>query len=110
MRSSNWTWKMEYLYVDLGSLNIAGAFSAASPAPGTLSPLAGTVAARSHLTDNILRVGFSANSVQLSRSTDFSQRSSSHAPDCTGASEILANVVIGAFVLRGRTPPRIQFH
>ena len=57
-RASNWTWKVEYLYVDLGSLNISGPFSAPNSPNFGYAPLAGTIAARSHITDNILRVGF----------------------------------------------------
>ena len=57
-RASNWTWKVEYLYVDLGSLNIAGLYSAPNTPNFGFTPLTGTLAARSHLTDNILRVGF----------------------------------------------------
>jgi outer membrane immunogenic protein len=42
-----WTWKAEYLYVDLGSLNL----SAAGPTPSTVN-------VHAHFADNILRVGF----------------------------------------------------
>ncbi len=43
----NWTWKAEYLYVDLGSLNL----SAAGPAPTTIN-------VHANFTDNIVRFGF----------------------------------------------------
>jgi outer membrane immunogenic protein len=42
----NWTWKVEYLYIDLGSLSGAGT-----------DPLAGTFNWNAKFTDNIVRVG-----------------------------------------------------
>jgi outer membrane immunogenic protein len=57
--SPNWTWKLEYLYVDLGSLDTSTSFAAA-PAGGAvsfLSPLNGTMTTHTHFTDNIVRVG-----------------------------------------------------
>jgi outer membrane immunogenic protein len=57
---ANWTWKAEYLYLDLGSLDSGTSFSSVLP-PGrgnsNISPLAGTVAMHSHFADNIIRVG-----------------------------------------------------
>jgi len=48
--AGSWTWKLEYLYVDLGS--IAGTF------PGRTFPGAGeTLTAQSRFTDNMLRAG-----------------------------------------------------
>jgi opacity protein-like surface antigen len=45
--SSNWTWKLEYLYVSLGSLSTVG-----------LDPILGPYSwSTSRITDNILRVG-----------------------------------------------------
>lgn len=47
---SNWTWKAEYLYADLGSINVS--------APGGTAFLpADAVAVHARFTDNILRVG-----------------------------------------------------
>ena len=53
----NWTWKLEYLYVDLGSLNTSTSLAAASSDPTIASPLATSITTRTHFTDNILRVG-----------------------------------------------------
>jgi outer membrane immunogenic protein len=56
----NWTWKGEYLYLDLGLLDSVTSFSGVFP-PGRggpiISPLTGTVALHSHFVDNIVRVG-----------------------------------------------------
>ena len=54
----NWTWKLEYLYLDLGSLNSSTSFAAA-PSVGSnfFSPLNGTMTTHTHFTDNIVRVG-----------------------------------------------------
>ena len=55
--SPNWTWKVEYLYVDLGWVNdTVTPFSAAFTFP-SYTPLAGTVRTNTHFTDNIVRVG-----------------------------------------------------
>lgn len=52
---ANWTWKLEYLYLDLGSLNATTAFG------GNFVffslPLSGTIALHTHFTDNIVRIG-----------------------------------------------------
>lgn len=57
---ANWTWKAEYLYLDLGSLDSGTSFSSVVP-PGRgnpiMSPLTGTVALHTHFIDNIVRVG-----------------------------------------------------
>ncbi len=54
---ANWTWKLEYLYVDLGSLDAVSSFSGVIP-PGLLpSPASGTTTTHTHFTDNIVRVG-----------------------------------------------------
>jgi outer membrane immunogenic protein len=55
----NWTWKLEYLYLDLGSVNTAGPFALAAPAAAAqfLSPMTGTVTTHTRFTDNIVRVG-----------------------------------------------------
>jgi outer membrane immunogenic protein len=52
----NWTWKLEYLYLDLGSVNTAGSSFALAPSGGT-SALTGTITTHTHFTDTILRVG-----------------------------------------------------
>jgi outer membrane immunogenic protein len=59
---TGWTWKLEYLYVDLGSIDTAAPFPGAFvPIPGSqflaTSPFTGTVATHTRFTDNILRVG-----------------------------------------------------
>ncbi len=54
--SPNWTWRVEYLYVDLGSLDTLTSFAAASSSANA-SNLAGTVTTHTRFTDNILRVG-----------------------------------------------------
>jgi outer membrane immunogenic protein len=52
----NWTWKAEYLYVDLGWLETNTPFVAASN-NHFFTDLAGTVRTNTHFTDNIVRVG-----------------------------------------------------
>ncbi len=54
----SWTWKVEYLYVDLGSLDTSTSFAAISNTPAGYTPLAGTMTTHTRLTDNIVRVGF----------------------------------------------------
>lgn len=44
---NNWSWKAEYLYLDLGSLDLF--------APGPFSPA--TISAHAHFNDNLVRVG-----------------------------------------------------
>jgi outer membrane immunogenic protein len=53
---ANWTWKLEYLYLDLGSLEAVSSFSAPTSALSVL-PLTGSITAHTHFADNILRVG-----------------------------------------------------
>ncbi len=55
----NWTWKLEYLYIDLGSLNTSTSLDAplSGPLGGAFSDLVGTANIRTHFTDNIVRVG-----------------------------------------------------
>jgi outer membrane immunogenic protein len=52
----NWSWKVEYLYVDLGWAETNTPFIAAS---NTIfaGPLTGTVRTNTHFTDNVVRVG-----------------------------------------------------
>ena len=54
----NGTWKSEYLYLGLGSLNSSTSFAAA-PSVGSnfFSPLNETMTTHIHFTDNIVRVG-----------------------------------------------------
>lgn len=53
----NWTWKLEYLYVDLGSVD-TGTSVALAPSPSSsLSPLTGTINTHTHFADDIVRVG-----------------------------------------------------
>jgi outer membrane immunogenic protein len=57
---ANWTWKLEYLYLDLGSLDTTNPFPPAQPAPMSIfdiSPIRGTFTTHTHFTDNIVRVG-----------------------------------------------------
>ena len=57
----NWTWKLEYLYVDLGSVDTAAPITGGATLGlrGQLlfSAFTGAVAAHTHFTDNIFRVG-----------------------------------------------------
>jgi outer membrane immunogenic protein len=55
--SANWTWKLEYLYLDLGSLDTPGLFPATILGQGINTPLAGRMPLHTHFTDNIVRVG-----------------------------------------------------
>jgi outer membrane immunogenic protein len=52
----NWTWKLEYLYMDLGSLDTA---PAPFVMPNTIVAafITGTITTHTHFTDNIVRVG-----------------------------------------------------
>jgi outer membrane immunogenic protein len=50
--TERWTAKIEYLYMDLGHVDVAATSSVATVAPPQVS-----AAFRSHITDNILRVG-----------------------------------------------------
>ncbi len=52
---ANWTWKLEYLYLDLGSLDATTAFGGAFALTGL--PVTGTVALHTHFTANIVRIG-----------------------------------------------------
>jgi outer membrane immunogenic protein len=52
---AGWTWKLEYLYVDLGSLDTVSPFPAAVLSATT--PLTGAMTTHTRFTDNIMRVG-----------------------------------------------------
>jgi outer membrane immunogenic protein len=52
----NWTWKIEGLYMDLGTLDATGVTSGAS-APVGIAVTGGQVATHTHFTDGILRAG-----------------------------------------------------
>ena len=55
---ANWTWKIEYLYLDLGCLDTVSPFPAATPVAGGFStPFTGSMTTHTHFTDNIVRVG-----------------------------------------------------
>jgi outer membrane immunogenic protein len=53
-----WTWKLEYLYVDLGSLDtVASSTSPTFGIPGFFVASLGATTTHTHFTDNIVRVG-----------------------------------------------------
>jgi len=60
---AGWTWKLEYLFVDLGSLDTVAPFPGGSalvpevPTERFTSPFTGIIATHTHFTDNIVRVG-----------------------------------------------------
>jgi outer membrane immunogenic protein len=58
---AGWTWKVEYLYMDLGSLDFTAPFPAANPTGGPATtfttPFTGPLTTHTHFTDNIVRVG-----------------------------------------------------
>lgn len=54
---AGWTWKLEYLYVDLGSLDTVSPFPAANPRQFATAPFIGTITTHTQFTDNIVRVG-----------------------------------------------------
>jgi len=53
----NWTWKLEYLYLDLGSLDTTTPFGIAVFPGGFLFSTTGTITTHTHFTDNIVRAG-----------------------------------------------------
>ena len=57
--SPNWSWKVEYLYLDLGSVNTVGPFPPLTLVGffGASPTLSGTLTTHTHFTDNIVRVG-----------------------------------------------------
>ena len=52
--ADHWTWKAEYLYMDLGSLDDLD-----PPAPPTVTVTGGQTFTHTHYTDNIVRAGVS---------------------------------------------------
>jgi outer membrane immunogenic protein len=59
---AGWTWKAEYLYVDLGSLDTAAPFPGVfvpggNPLFPSTSPFTGAITTHTRFTDNIVRVG-----------------------------------------------------
>ncbi len=48
---ANWTWRLEYLYLDLGSLDVTASYT------GFGGASAGINITHIHFTDNIIRVG-----------------------------------------------------
>jgi outer membrane immunogenic protein len=55
--SQNWSWKLEYLYLDLGSLDASAPFVAVSSLPIGITDIVGATTYHAHFTDNIVRVG-----------------------------------------------------
>jgi outer membrane immunogenic protein len=60
--SAGWTWKLEYLYLDLGSLDTTAPFPPAVASTGhalqiQTTPFTGPLTTHTHFTDNIVRVG-----------------------------------------------------
>lgn len=53
---ANWSWKLEYLYLDLGSLNYSAPVGGIFPFVFPL-PVSGTIAMHTHFNENIVRVG-----------------------------------------------------
>jgi len=55
----NWTWKIEGLYIDLGTIDTTGvsAVNVAGPAPAFTSGSGGQLTTHTHFTDGILRAG-----------------------------------------------------
>jgi outer membrane immunogenic protein len=53
----NWTWKLEYLYLDLGSVDTTAPFVLLSPSPSVISNPTGNITTHTRFTDNIVRVG-----------------------------------------------------
>ncbi|MBN9603399.1 MAG: porin family protein [Afipia felis] len=52
----SWTWKAEYLYVDLGTVGVSSPIAMAS-GRSTYSDVTGTMTSRMRLTENIVRLG-----------------------------------------------------
>ena len=55
--ASNWTWKVEALYMDLGHLDTTGVTSGVSFGSNIISVSGGQVTTNTHFTDGILRGG-----------------------------------------------------
>ena len=53
----NWTWKLEYLYVNLGSVGAVGSFSGLTEVAGATSASTGASAASARFIDNVVRAG-----------------------------------------------------
>jgi outer membrane immunogenic protein len=53
----NWTWKLEYLYLDLGSIDTTTPFVLLSPHPASITNITGNITTHTHFTDNIIRAG-----------------------------------------------------
>jgi outer membrane immunogenic protein len=54
--TANWNWKLEYLYIDLGSLGANAPFALVNTDPD-FTPATGTINTHTHFRDNIVRVG-----------------------------------------------------
>jgi outer membrane immunogenic protein len=57
--SPNWTWKVEYLYADLGSLDTSAPFALVRTGSPSLyyTPITGSAVMHTRFTDNTLRIG-----------------------------------------------------
>jgi len=57
--ASNWTWRVEYLYVDLGTANATAPFSSSVSVPGVplTQTISGSGSSSAHVTDQIVRFG-----------------------------------------------------
>jgi opacity protein-like surface antigen len=53
----NCTWKLEYLYLDLGSINTTTPFLLLADLECGCSNITGNITTHTHFTDNIVRVG-----------------------------------------------------
>ena len=53
----NWSWKLEYLYLDLGSLDASTPFVAAASLPLGFTNIVGATTYHAHFHDNIVRIG-----------------------------------------------------
>jgi hypothetical protein len=61
----NWTWKLEYLYLDLGSIDTTTPFALLTQS--ALSNLTGTITTHTHFTDNIPAAHSTATSLRRAR-------------------------------------------
>ena len=53
---ANWTWKLEYLYLDLGSVDAITSFTLSQPT-NVFHTITGDITTHTHFTDNIVRAG-----------------------------------------------------
>ena len=55
--NSNWSWKLEYLYIDLGSIGTAQNTAFRNSLPFGITDIFGRVSTTTRFTENILRAG-----------------------------------------------------